>query len=103
MGTCVAKDIREFRAWSEDNYPGVKIHPGDWPKTVERAGFVKQARTWYEFFLNGKWGLAVRLLLGVTAIVGGLTKFSNRDDKSCMLAPCVAIRGTSIPLEVAFC
>jgi hypothetical protein len=75
IGTCGAKDIRDFRAWFEENYPGVKVHPGDWPKTIEREGFVKQARTWSEFFLNGKWGLAVWLLLGVTAIVGGLTKF----------------------------
>lgn len=73
-GVSGAQDIKNFRAWFTNNYPGVEIHAGDWPKTVELAGFVKQAGRKSEWILNGKLGIAMWLLLVVTAIVGGLTK-----------------------------
>jgi hypothetical protein len=68
-------DVQDLRAWFEANYPGVEIHPGDWPKTVELIKYAGLGRNKWEWILNGKWGIAVWLLLVVTGIVGGLTKF----------------------------
>jgi hypothetical protein len=49
-------DVQDLGTWFEANYPGVEIHPGDWPKTVELIKYAGLGRSKWEWILNGKWG-----------------------------------------------
>ena len=92
QGSDDAQEIRELRAWFEENYNGVTVKANDWPKTVELQQLIKSGprrsnrvivRDW---ILNGKWGVGVLLLLAITGIVGGLTKMKiGKKSHACWL------------------